>query len=354
MSVNSEASLCAARHIDYQVLGWDGSHQAWDDLVEADAGSTFCHLSAWHDVMADGLGNEPVFLRALDDGRLAAVLPLVHVRSPLFGRFLISMPFLNYGGALGEPAARRRLAEEALGIARRRGSALLELRTRHESAPPLHEQQRRVTVLLPLPRDAEELSQQFPSKLRSQIRRPLKAGLVAGFGNERLDEFYAVFAHTMRDLGTPVLPRVFFEQIVRRFGDRTVIGVVRTADGEPVAAGFGFEWGGEVEITWAGALRAHSAAAPNMLLYWSFMQESIHRGATTFNFGRCRPDGGTHRFKLQWGGHDVPLPWSVWSKGSTRAPSPEQSGYGLAVRVWQRLPLQVANAIGPVLARRLP
>jgi serine/alanine adding enzyme len=349
------ARTSIARESAYTVLTGVASDEEWDGFVRADVPGTFCHLAGWRHVMADGLDNEPIYLSAVDDeGTLAGLLPLVHVRSRLFGRFMVSMPFLNYGGALGEPGARHRLVEEALAIARRRGATLLVLRTRHHGEPLLREEHRRVTVLLSLPDTGDELRQRFPSKLRSQIRRPMKAGMTASFGNEQLPEFYAVFARTMRDLGTPVLPRRFFDHVVRQFGERTMIGVVRTAAGQPLAAGFGFEWGGEVEITWAGALREHSVDAPNMLLYWAFMEESIRRRAHTFNFGRCRPGGGTHRFKLQWGGHDVPLPWSVWSERSAHAPSPDNGGYGLAVRAWQRLPLPVANTLGPLLARRLP
>jgi hypothetical protein len=122
-----------------------------------------------------------------------------------------------------------------------------------------------------------------------------------------------------------------------------------------VAAGCGFIWGQEFELTWASSLREHKQRAPNMLLYWGLMQHMIGRGLGVFNFGRCTPDGGAHRFKLQWGGETVPLPWLQWSSTGTAAPpSPDRPLFQMATRVWSRMPLAVANTVGPLLARSLP
>src|SRR5256886_3734466 len=151
----------------------------------------------------------------------------------------------------------------------------------------------------------------FPAKLRSQIRRPQRDGLDARFGVAELPAFYEVFARNMRSLGTPVLPRAFFERLSRAFGGLVVFGTVyRRA--EPVAAGCGFVWHGEFEMTWASSLREPSRSAPNMLLYWAVMGQMIARGVRGLDFGRCTAGSGTHRFKRQWGGVDVALPWLQW------------------------------------------
>src|SRR5213078_3829365 len=159
------------------------------------------------------------------------------------------------------------------------------------------------------------------------------------------------FARNMRSLGTPVLPRAFFERLSRAFGGLVVFGTVyRRA--EPVAAGCGFVWHGEFEMTWASSLREHSRSAPNMLLYWAFMEQMIARGVRVFNFGRCTPGGGTHQFKRQWGGRDVPLPWRQFSTGAVKAPpSPGDPAFSWGPRLWRRLPLSIANRLGPRLVR---
>ena len=352
------SSRLAGPATDLTVVDLDFDPVKWDRFVAEDPHGTFCHLSGWREVMRDVMGHETLYRVALDaDGNWEGILPLVRVRSLLFGHYLVSMPFLNYGGPLGTDRARRELASWAASEARRSGADLLELRNRHQSCAggELRDASRKVTVLLDLPSDREELwMDRFPSKLRSQVRRPMKEGMEPEFGIDQLDAFYEVFCHNMRDLGTPVLPRALFERVAERFADEIVFGVVYH-EGDPVAAGCGFQWQGEFEITWASALREYSRMAPNMLLYWSLMEEMIRRGAGTFNFGRCTPDGGTHRFKKQWGGEDAPLPWSQWSAGGADAtPNPDEGAYRHAIAIWQRVPLAVANRVGPFLARRIP
>ena len=143
-------------------------------------------------------------------------------------------------------------------------------------------------------------------------------------------------------------------RVAQHLSDLVVFGAVYRGS-EPVAAGCGFVWRGELEITWASALRAHQRIAPNMRLYWAFMEHAIARGLRVFDFGRCTPGGGTHHFKRQWGGVDLPLPWCHYSAGPVKAPpSPSDPAFSLGPRVWRRLPLAVANSLGPRLVRYLP
>jgi len=122
-----------------------------------------------------------------------------------------------------------------------------------------------------------------------------------------------------------------------------------------VAGGCGFVWREEFELTWASSLLEYKREAPNMLLYWSLIERMIERGLRSFNFGRCTPGGGTHRFKGQWGGSDVPLPWLQWSPGGVSAtPNPDRPLYRRAAAVWRRIPRPITDRLGPVLARRLP
>jgi len=343
----------------------DGRESAWDAFATSASDSTFCHLSGWRRVMTDVLGHVCHYLSASDEnGVCRAVLPLVRVRSPLFGDYLVSMPFLNGGGPVGAPDAVAVLVEHAATLARQLGVDLLELRarqvlpvelrTRQLLPAPLRVSSRKITLRLDLPESAGALWDGFDPKLRSQIRRPQKEGLEARFGLDQLDPFYEVLAINMRALGTPVLPRRFFAQIAEEFPGLAVFGAVYRG-GQPVAAGCGFVWRDEFEMTWASSLREYSRLAPNMLLYWSFMEHVMGRDVRVFDFGRCTPGGGTHRFKQQWGAADVPLPWLQWSARNVAAtPSPDRPAFRVASAVWRRLPLAVTNRIGPLLARQLP
>ena len=334
----------------------EASREAWDEALGGLAGRTFCHLAGWREVFDRAFGHETIRLAAHDaEGALVGLLPLVRMRSRIFGHNLVSMPFLNYGGPVGSPPARRALATYAEGLARSTGAGLLELRCRDDFDLGLPISREKITVLLPLPTEPERLwTDGLKAKVRSQVRRPMKAGMSAHFGREHMAEFYGVFCENMRDLGTPVLSNDLFGAISTVFSEELVVCVIR-GDGRAVAGGVGFLYDGEFELTWASSSRRHAREAPNMLLYWSLMEEVIRRGASTFNFGRCSPGGGTHRFKLQWGGSDAQLHWSRWSRsGAATPPSVDNPAYKAAAEIWRRLPLPVANALGPLVSGSLP
>jgi FemAB-related protein (PEP-CTERM system-associated) len=263
------------------------------------------------------------------------------------------MPFLNYGGPIGSAEVRSLLCDRALQLARQFGVDLLEVRARDEAPPGLQITERKLAVFLPLAPTVEEMwEERFRSKLRNKIKRPLNHGMEVRFGGAELEPFYDIFARNMRDLGTPVLPRAWFEAIRSELADSVIFASVYWQD-TPLAAGCGFLWNGEFELTWSSALREHNSKHPNMLLCWGLMQECIRRGAHTFNFGRSTPNSNTHSFKEQWGGYDMPLPWGVWGK-RTSPPNPNSTKFRLARSVWRRLPLAFSRQLGPTLSRQLP
>lgn len=336
-------------------LPYTGPADRWDDLVRRTPGGTHFHRWGWKRVMERALGHAGTYLAVTGaDGAPTGILPLIHVRSTLFGRYLVSMPFVNYGGPLGETEAVRSLAREAVTVAEREGAKLLELRSRVELPLDLPVSHRKITVVLDLPADPKTLWDALPAKVRSQVRRPQKEGLTTKFGPDQLEPFYAVFARHMRDLGTPVQSRRLFTEILAEFPDTWFACVY--LGGKAVAGGCGFRWGSEFEITWASSLRAYNRIAPNMLLYWAFLERCVSEGVKVFNFGRCTPGGGTHRFKQQWGSRDEPLWWYQRSRGDgeTSTPSPDDGAYAWGPRIWRHLPLAVANLIGPSIVRGIP
>lgn len=327
--------------------------EAWDGFVRHDPRGSFCHLAGWGEVFRSVLGLEPLFLVSGPDDAPDGVLPVYRMKRLPWGTSLVSVPYLNYGGPLGPEEVRKALLNAAVDEAERGGDRRLEVRTRHPCDAGLAPGRDKVAVVLDLPDEPRVLFEdEFRSKLRSQIRRPMKEDMEVRFGPDQRGPFYDVFSRTMRDLGTPVLPGGLFEAVAGRFPDLVLFGAVYH-EGEPVAVGCGFRWQAEFEMTWASALWEYNRLAPNMLLYWSFMERCIEEGMERFNFGRCTPGGGTHRFKTQWGGRDEPLPWLQWPEGAA-APEPDSGLYELATSAWRKLPLPVANRLGPVLARRIP
>lgn len=337
------------------VREFDRNALVWDSFVRRQPGWSHMHLFGWRQVIERVFGHECSYLGAWDEANsLIGVLPLVHVRSLVFGRFLVSMPFLNYGGPVGQERAIAPLVDESVALAHRTGSSLLELRSRHSLPISLSASHRKITVTLSLPATSEILWKQLDAKVRSQVRRPQKEGIELRFGPDEVGPFFRVFARHMRDLGTPTQPRRFFEAIAEAFGEDVWFACAYYR-GQAIAGGCALRSGCELEMTWASALVEHKSLSANMLLYWGMMERAIGSGLSVFNFGRCTPGGGTHRFKRQWGGVDQPLSWYTWSRGELAAtPSPNDGAYAWGPRLWKRLPVRVATALGPSIVRYIP
>lgn len=334
---------------------WHGNGAGWDAFAARQPGYTHFHRYGWKAVIEQVHGHECLYLAAQENGKLTGVLPLVRVKSPVFGHYLVSMPYLNYGGPLGDDTAVRALADHAVALARDGGVKLMELRSRIPLPVQLPVSHRKITVVLDLPAEGSDtLWKAIPAKVRSQVRRPQKEGVEVRFGSDQVDPFYQVFSRHMHDLGTPAQPRELFRSISREFPDDSWFGSA-WLDGKPVACGAGFRWNDEFEMTWASSLREYNRIAPNMLLYWSFMERAMEAGLRTFNFGRCSPDSGTHRFKRQWGSRDEQLHWYQYSRtGSASTPSPDQGAWSWGPRLWKRLPLPIADALGGRIVRYIP
>ena len=333
---------------------FSGPADEWDAFVRHQPGHTAFHLHAWRHVVARVYGHRTPYLAARDaGGALTGVLPLVLVTSPVFGRYLVSMPFVNYGGPLGSDEAVRTLAAEAVRLAEREKVKLLELRSRARLPLDMPVSHRKITVVLDLPDTPEQLMKSFESKLRSQVRRPEKEGIVVRFGREQVEPFYRVFAHHMRDLGTPVQPLRLFNELADAFGDEFWVGCAWLGD-VPVAAGCGFRWAQEFEMTWASSLYAYNRLSPNMGLYWAFMARAVAERLEVFNFGRCSPGGGTHRFKSQWGSRDEQLWWYQHGAVAASTPSPDDGAYSWGPRLWRHLPVPIANLLGPPIVAGIP
>jgi serine/alanine adding enzyme len=343
----------SARRLMLTVAQFEGPPGEWDAFAREQAGYTHFHKWGWKLVLGEVFGHDCIYLAARDGGAIQGILPLVRVRSAIFGHYLVSMPFLNYGGPLGSDEAIAVLAGEAVRLADEDSVKLLELRSRVPLAVSLPVSHRKITVVLDLPQDSDALMKAIPAKVRSQVRRPQKEGVTVRFGSDQVDPFFSVFSRHMRDLGTPTLPKQFFQAIARQFGDEAWFGCA-WLNNQPIACGAGFVWNEEYEMTWASALSEYNRIAPNMLLYFAFMEQAITRGLKIFNFGRCTPDGGTHRFKRQWGSRDEVLHWYQHTRGSAATPSPEEGAYSWGPRLWKHLPMPIATLLGPRIVRLIP
>lgn len=336
----------------------DAEAAAWDQYVLKSPLSSGYHLIGWRRVVEEAFGHSTRYLCVrTEDGALCGLLPLVLLASRGFGRFLVSLPFVNYGGMIAEsPDALRLLEAEAVAQAKALDAQHIELRHEVSMVTSWVSTQRKVSMRLPLPPSYEELQKGFPSKLRSQVRRAQKEGMTARVGGlECLEEFYTVFSRCMRDLGTPVYAKSFFRTILDAFPKDAHLCIVSHQE-TPVAAGLLYGFRSSLEIPWAASDKRFNKLSPNMLLYGTALEYACQQGFRVFDFGRSSPDSGTYKFKAQWGALPHQLYWYYWMKDGRDVPqlNPQNPKYALAIRLWQQLPVPIANLLGPHIVKFLP
>ncbi|WP_447977180.1 FemAB family XrtA/PEP-CTERM system-associated protein [Candidatus Nitrospira bockiana] len=329
---------------------------AWNAYVSAHPRATFYHRFEWLGLIARVFGHRVFPVAATAHGHIVGVLPLVLMDSRLFGRFMVSLPFVNYGGVLGDSEEiERRLWEHGVALAMRHKAGHLEARhlAPHGFVP--QGKQHKVTMVLSLAPSVEAQWKGFDGKLRNQVRKAELAGLSVTIGGaSEVGAFYEVFARNMRDLGTPVYPRRLFETVVQTFPDAFRVCTVRHGR-QVVAAALALAHRGTLEVPWAASRRDALSRCPNQRLYWELIQHAIKAGYTRFDFGRSTPGSGPYKFKQQWGAEEVPLYWEYWTAdGVLPDLQPHNPRYALAVRLWKRLPLALANRLGPAIVRNIP
>ena len=336
-------------------IGDAAEAERWDAFVARCAGATFFHRSGWQRVIEEVFRHRTHFLYAHRAGRIEGVLPLAHVKSFLFGNALVSLPFAVYGGAVAESAdVSNALEEEAQRLAQRIGVDHLELRNVSARHPDWPTQDLYVTFrkkILPDP-DANLLA--IPRKQRAMVRKAMKAGLEseidAGPGR-----FFALYADNVRRHGTPALPRRYFEALQHVFGDDCEILTVVDLSGRPLSSVLSFYFRDEVLPYYAGDDTAARELAANDFKYWELMRRACERGLDVFDYGRSKQGTGSFAFKKNWGFEPAPLHYEYRLFRGSAIPqnNPMNPKYRALIALWRRLPLPVANFIGPHLARNL-
>lgn len=331
-----------------------GDDRRWDAYVHDAPRATFFHRAAWRELIEHELGHRTHYLYAERDGAITGILPLVEIRSWLFGHALISTPFCVYGGVVASDAdSERCLVQAAADLADESGVDYLELRNREPGSADWPVKDLYVGFRKAISADHDANLKAIPRKQRAMVRKGIAAGLEARHEND-IDAFYRVYAESVRNLGTPVLPRRWYARLQRTFGEDCEVTVVGHA-GKPVAAVVSFYFRDEVHPYYGGSVWRGRDLAANDFMYWSVMQRAAERGARVFDFGRSKQDTGSYHFKKHWGFQPEPLPYAYHLVRAGEIPnvSPTNRKYGLFIKAWQKLPLPVACTLGPWLARNL-
>ena len=331
---------------------------AWNIYINQRAEASVYHRFEMAELVEQVFAQQSYFFKSTDQtGAINGVLPLIRLKSRLFGDFFVSVPFFNYGGVLADsPEIASNLIDAASAEATRLGLSHIELRHVTPIEHALSLRQDKLSMVKQLPDSREALQKSFKTKLRAQIKRPIRDGASVRVGGEELlIDFYQVFAENMRDLGTPVYSINFFKAMLNQKWLDTSIIVV-TIDDEATAAGFLIKDGPRMEIPWASTRSKFNRFSVNMLLYSEALGTAIDQGCTAFDFGRSSVDSGTYRFKKQWGAEPVQLNWQYWLAEGQSMPAltPSNPKYELAIKIWQKLPIPIANLLGPAIVRNLP
>ncbi len=291
------------------------------------------------------------------DRSIAGILPLTEIRSPIFGKALVSAGFGTDGGVLGDAGAVASLAAAAWALAERLDIASVELRGGPvPDAGWTVEDSTYVGFVKPLAADDEAELQVLTRNRRATVRKALKQGhdIRTGSSARDLADHYAVYSESVRNLGTPVFPRALFAEVLRDFGEGADILTV-VGDGEPMASVLSLYMNGVVYPYWGGSTAAGKARLAADAMYFGVMRHAAERGCHTYDFGRSKAGTGTATYKTNWSFEPTPLSYATRTRpgAAPRVVNPNSPKYALQVAAWKRLPLWAANAIGPQLSRGL-
>ncbi|UEX77355.1 FemAB family XrtA/PEP-CTERM system-associated protein [Sediminicurvatus halobius] len=333
----------------------ESDHPRWDAFVDACPTATFCHRAGWQTVIERAFRHPTWFLMAEGEQGIEGVLPLARVRSRLFGDQLTSLPFCVYGGiAATTDRATQALDQAAVDLAEDLGVGHLEYRHRdfalHDDWPT---KDLYVTFRGAIHEDPDANLKAIPRKQRAMVRKGIDAGLEWSLDDDSA-RFFPAYAESVRNLGTPVFAKRYFDILRDVFGDACEVLTV-THRGRIVASVLSFYFRDEVFPYYGGGTGASRGLYANDFMYWSLMERARQRGCRVFDYGRSKKDTGSYRFKKHWGFIPEPLHYEcrLVREHALRDNSPMNPRYQRFIRLWQRLPLPVANAIGPHIVRSL-
>jgi len=327
----------------------------WDAFVQACPQSTFFHRAAWQRVLREVFRHDTHYLYVEHDGRILGVLPMAHVKSLLFGNALTSLPFAVYGGVVAESdEAAKLLEEEAQRLAKALGVDHLELRNLTRRQPDWPAQNLYVTFRKQILPDEEANMLAIPRKQRAMVRKGIKNGLRSEI-DDGLERFFALYADNVHRHGTPALPKKYFQALRREFGADCEVMTVIGADGRPLSSVMSFYFRDEVLPYYAGDDEAARDLAANDFKYWELMRRSCSRGLKVFDYGRSKQGTGSFAFKKNWGFEPQPLHYEycLYKREAVPQNNPANAKYRMLIETWRRMPIGMANWLGPFVVRSL-
>lgn len=327
----------------------------WDAFVATCPEATFFHRSAWQKIIAEVFRHPAYFLYAEDDSGIRGILPLAHVKSLLFGNALIALPFAVYGGiAAVDAEAVKELEIAAQALARSLGVDHLEFRNLRPRHPEWPSQDLYVTFRKAIQPEIEDNMLAIPRKQRAMVRKGIKNGLVSAV-DRNTDRFFALYADNVHRHGTPAMPKRYFDTLLRVFGSDCEVLTVSGPDGRLLSSVLSFYFRDEVLPYYAGDDESARHLAANDFKYWELMRRACERGLKIFDYGRSKQGTGSFAFKKNWGFEPQPLHYEycLYKHDAIPQNNPNNPKYRLFIEAWRRMPISLANRLGPHIVRNL-
>ena len=333
-----------------------GQEQEWDAYAATHPEATVFHLAGWQRVIEQSTAHAGHYLMAREQGRVVGIYPFFIVATRLFGTTGVSLPFVSYGGIVAESVeVEQALGDAADNIARAAGCDCIELRQLHPLRVGWPASDRKVVTEIPTEGGVEAVFARLHQNVRNKIRKAEKNGVTVQAGAEFLPDFYDIYSRNLRDLGTPVLTRRFFEEALATFPDQVrIYRAVRL--GRTIAAKMVIQGRESCHFVWSASLREALNHAPVHAMNWRAIEEACQAGCKSIDLGRSTADSTHHDFKKYWGGATRTLPWTYQLLGRENLPNlnKENKAFALAIAMWKRLPLRLSRILGPPIARGLP
>jgi len=334
-----------------------GDCRQWDEYVKKHPGATVYHLSAWGRAVARSMGHKCFYIYVEDNGEIQAVIPLIHIKSLLFGNALVSVAFATGGGPLFNDADSLAVLDVACrNLAQEQGVDYLECRNMdviHGDWPTKSETYS--IFRKELSADNEENMKAIPRKQRAMVRKAIKFNLKAVI-DEQPDRLFAMYSESVRNLGSPVFPKKLFYCLKQEYGADCEILTIETEQGKAVSSVMTFYFRDEVVPYYGGGTVEARALAANDFMYWSLMEHAVTKKASRiFDFGRSKNGTGAFKFKKNWGFEPKALNYEFILEKAEDIPdiNPLNPKYRLMIKTWKKLPLPIANLVGPLISRSL-
>ena len=332
----------------------DNELHSWNNYLGSNPLSSFCHRSEWKSILETAYGLTTHYMYAEENGDIIGILPLAEVKSLFFGHTLISTPFCVYGGACSNTSdVSNSLTSEAVKLAKDLNVDYLELRNISTNQDDWPYKDFYYTFQKEIAPDTDTNLKAIPRKQRAMVRKGINNNLQSVVDNNT-DRFYDIYSTSVRNLGTPVYPKRYFNTLKKTFGDACEILTI-TKDDKAISSVLSFYSNGTVMPYYGGGLPEARQLKAYDFMYWELMRRSCEKNICHFDFGRSIEGTGSYSFKKNWGFEPKKLYYHQQLVRAKQTPdfNPMNSKYSAYIKIWQKLPLPVANLIGPLISRNL-